>query len=237
MSPLESNMYIITRWLKLTEQFNTKHLAVGSRVRRKKYAISKASDYFTAKIAPNYVGHFVVRRRIFPNVYELESAYGEVKQIWYIKDLKAHPPEDNNLVVVSIDVWLRICFLIVLRCRRLFWAVGWASGLENAVSIDAVRLRSETRRDMLLGLVFNFIGNDFPVQTDDLLLKLFSTRKQEHHINNGIILWCFRIVVPVKLRDQLLAEFHSTHEGISKVNANAKTAYFWLPYLVAVLKE
>ncbi|KAF2882163.1 hypothetical protein ILUMI_24019 [Ignelater luminosus] len=71
-------------------------LVVGSRVWRENYAISKASDYFTAKLAPRHVGPFVVRRRISPNFCELESAYRGDKGIWHIKDLKAHPPEDEE---------------------------------------------------------------------------------------------------------------------------------------------
>ncbi|KAF2878919.1 hypothetical protein ILUMI_27243, partial [Ignelater luminosus] len=53
---------------------------VGSLVWWKNHAISKASDYFTAKLASKYVGPVVVRR-ISPNVEELESVHREDKGI------------------------------------------------------------------------------------------------------------------------------------------------------------
>lgn len=64
---------------------------VGQLVWKKNYVLSDASKFFSAKLAPKYVGPFLVKAKISPWTYELEDKHKEYKGVWHAKDLKPHP--------------------------------------------------------------------------------------------------------------------------------------------------
>ena len=61
---------------------------VGQLVWRKNYVLSDAARYFTAKLAPKFVGPFIVHRKVSPWTYELRDPDGELCGVWNVKDLK-----------------------------------------------------------------------------------------------------------------------------------------------------
>lgn len=61
---------------------------------RRNYVLSDASKFFTAKLAPKYLGPFTVAKRLSPWTYELRDENNKYRGVWHIKDLKAHPPDD-----------------------------------------------------------------------------------------------------------------------------------------------
>ncbi|KAJ8942276.1 hypothetical protein NQ314_010109 [Rhamnusium bicolor] len=62
--------------------------SVGQRVWRRNYVLSDGSRYFTAKLAPRYVGPLVVRKVVSPWTYELVGLNGNNAGVWHAKDLK-----------------------------------------------------------------------------------------------------------------------------------------------------
>lgn len=62
---------------------------------RKNFVLSDASKYFSSKLAPKYLGPYFVNKRVSPWTYQLRDKDGNDKGIWNIKDLKAHPPDEN----------------------------------------------------------------------------------------------------------------------------------------------
>lgn len=62
---------------------------------------------------------------------------------------------------------------------------------------------------------------------DKNLLPYFY-RKDEVSVENHLILWGHRMVIPSKLQNQLLNELHSTHLGIVKMKSLARS-YVWWP--------
>lgn len=64
---------------------------------RKNYVLSDAAKYFTKKLAPKYLGPFQIHKRISPWTYVLRTPDGDVLPgAWHIKDLKGHPPDQNQ---------------------------------------------------------------------------------------------------------------------------------------------
>lgn len=61
---------------------------VGQRVWRKNKVLSNAANYFTAKLAPEFVGPFVVHKKTGTCTYKLKDLNGVNKGIWHVQDLK-----------------------------------------------------------------------------------------------------------------------------------------------------
>ena len=64
--------------------------AVGQRVWKRNYVLSDAAKHFSAKLAPKYVGPFVVSRVLSSWTYELSDELGRSAGVWHAKDLKPH---------------------------------------------------------------------------------------------------------------------------------------------------
>lgn len=72
------------------------HYTVNQLVWRRNQVLSDAAKYFTAKLAPKYVGPFVIVKRVSPWTYELQGNDGKYAGVWHVKDLKAHPPDHDT---------------------------------------------------------------------------------------------------------------------------------------------
>lgn len=123
---------------------------------------------------------------------------------------------------VQADALSRLPLVINNKTEEDF---NYFNFIEKLTPIDCNKIRSETRTDKVLGLVFNYIQYGFRNTTDEVI-KPIAFRKDELSIENGVIMWGFRVIIPVKLRAQLLLELHNIHEGIVKMKTNAN-AYFW----------
>lgn len=68
--------------------------SVGQRVWRKNYVQSNAANYFTAKLAPKFVGPFMVSERLSPWTYKLIDDNTRDVGVWHCKDLKPYVSND-----------------------------------------------------------------------------------------------------------------------------------------------
>lgn len=59
-------------------------------------------------------------------------------------------------------------------------------------------------------------------------LKPFFNQRFELTIEQGCLLWCHRLVIPVKFPNDLLDELHHTHLGTVKMKSVARL-YIWWP--------
>lgn len=66
----------------------------GDTVWRKNYVLSDKAKYFTAKLAPKFIGPFLIARKVSSATYELSDSSGTSKGVWHAKDLKPDNPED-----------------------------------------------------------------------------------------------------------------------------------------------
>lgn len=69
---------------------------LNQEVWRRNHFISDASKSFSAKLAPKFSGPFKIKKIVSAFTYQLEDHKGKDAGIWHSKDLKAHPPENEN---------------------------------------------------------------------------------------------------------------------------------------------
>lgn len=60
----------------------------GQLVLRKNYVLSKAADYFAAKLAPKFIGPFLIKRKLSPTTYRLTDNDNRDQGTWHVKDLR-----------------------------------------------------------------------------------------------------------------------------------------------------
>ncbi|XP_062535161.1 uncharacterized protein K02A2.6-like [Armigeres subalbatus] len=99
---------------------------------------------------------------------------------------------------------------------------------ETRSLVERKQLIIESRRDPVVSRVVHYVKTGWPAKVDDPELKKYFVRKDELVVEEGVLMWGYRIIAPMKLRSFLLQELHSTHLGIVKMKSLARN-YFWWP--------
>lgn len=111
--------------------------------------------------------------------------------------------------------------------------------ISNSVEwpIDNELIRAETSRDAVLKKVKKYIMHDkWPSRVDDTLKQYF-LKRHELSVDQDIILWGHRVVVPRNLQERVLEELHEpAHLGITKIKSVAR-GYLWFPGIDRRLEE
>jgi len=99
--------------------------------------------------------------------------------------------------------------------------------IERACPIDANCIRVETKKDVLLSKVVQYLDKEI-ISPSDSEVKPYLNKRNELYVEKGILMWGYRMVIPKVLQEGLLAELHSTHMGSAKMK-NLARSYFWWP--------
>lgn len=103
----------------------------------------------------------------------------------------------------------------------------------NAMQIDfmpitAEQLRNETQNDQVLKQVHEYCLNGKWPNHITPELKPYFDKRDELSIEDGILLWGLRVVVPLKYRCHVMRELHSSHPGIVRMKALSRI-HIWFP--------
>lgn len=101
--------------------------------------------------------------------------------------------------------------------------------VEDKLPMESKQIRIETRKDPILSKVFAYVRDGWPNKVEETL-KPYVTRSHELSIDQDILLWGYRVIIPEKFKLDMIKEVHSTHMGSSKMKALANQ-YFWWPNL------
>ena len=99
--------------------------------------------------------------------------------------------------------------------------------VESGEIVRAETVRKETANDPILAQVLRFVRNDWPMEVSEEL-KPFYSRRTELTIEDEILLWNERVVIPMSLRLILLNDLHAEHFGMTKMKQMARR-YLWWP--------
>ncbi|XP_037931260.1 uncharacterized protein K02A2.6-like [Teleopsis dalmanni] len=101
---------------------------------------------------------------------------------------------------------------------------------DNNLNLDFNDIARETRRDPILakicdvvklGTIKDLKGHDF---------KPYCIKENELTVDQGCLLWGYRVVIPHKLRKIVLQQLHESHFGVVKTKSIARS-YVWWPNL------
>ena len=107
---------------------------------------------------------------------------------------------------------------------------------ESSISLDEVKRAIES--DITMVKLQTTIQSGFPLTehlTDPCIRNFFNTRK-DLWIQEGIIMFKNRIVVPKSLRERSLKILHGAHQGVEGMRARAANSVYW-PGLNAAIKH
>lgn len=86
---------------KSKERYNMRHRDTQyfphDLVLRKNHVLSDAAKYYTAKLAPTFIGPYQITRKVSPWTYELRTLDGNSVGIWHAKDLKIYNERSSRI--------------------------------------------------------------------------------------------------------------------------------------------
>ena len=105
----------------------------------------------------------------------------------------------------------------------------------NDIPVSAINIATETRKDTILAQVCEYVMVGWPNYVSNEL-KWYFMKRNELSMEQGCLLWGYRVVIPPKFQHVLLKELHNENSGISQTKLFARS-YLWWPNMDFVLKR
>ena len=101
---------------------------------------------------------------------------------------------------------------------------GICRDITNVSTITWDVLVRETEKDPPLDLVLNYLSGKADISEVN---KEYRKYADSMYMNEGVILYKDRVVIPTALRQTALENLHAAHQGVSSMEARASTILFW----------
>ena len=96
-----------------------------------------------------------------------------------------------------------------------------------SVPLTAAQIRKMTDRDPVLAKVKQYTWKGWPATVTDKQLHPYSSKRDELSLEDEILLWGSRVVVPPQARDTVMEEAHSAHIGIARMKSLTRQFVWW----------
>lgn len=105
----------------------------------------------------------------------------------------------------------------------------------NTSLVDFNFIKDETLKDEHISRIIKFclVGWPNKIESDDLI---FFKKRHELTIEEGILMWGYRVVVPSICRAKILLDMHSDHMGIVKLKHLVRS-YVWWPKIDSDIEQ
>lgn len=92
-------------------------------------------------------------------------------------------------------------------------------------------IRRESQADITISKVIDGVKYGWNAEMKSKKeFQPFIQKSEQLSIEEGILMWGYRVIIPITLRKALLQALHSTHMGVVKMKARARS-YFWWPLM------
>ncbi|XP_045778211.1 uncharacterized protein K02A2.6-like [Maniola jurtina] len=88
-------------------------------------------------------------------------------------------------------------------------------------------IKTEIPKDPLLSKVYGYVMFGWPNKAISEPEKPYFNRKDNIHIDQGCLIWGYRMIIPKILRERVLKEIHDGHPGIVKMKQIARNYVYW----------
>lgn len=140
-------------------------------------------------------------------------------------DIQCIPGKENGCA----DALSRLCLkkTILLEEDDYTYLKFMSENFEKPVS--GSEIAKETILDAMLKTVVKYVENGWPSHCKkENNIHEFFIRKTELTLEQGVLMWGHRVIIPEKFREILLKEMHISHMGMVRTKALARS-YFWWP--------
>ena len=93
--------------------------------------------------------------------------------------------------------------------------------------INSKTVKEETAKDTILSKVLKFTKDGWSTQPDESMIPYFRKRL-EITVEDDILMWDSRVIIPKSLQELLLKDLHAEHQGMVKMKQLARR-YMWWP--------
>ena len=103
------------------------------------------------------------------------------------------------------------------------------SSLPHMQAVTWELVRDETSRNIYLLKLTDMAEHGFP-ETSNLISQQilpYWRFREDLSAVDGVLMYGSRVVIPPKLRDEVVAHLHSAHQGVSQMNNRANECVFW----------
>ncbi|XP_031343921.1 uncharacterized protein K02A2.6-like [Photinus pyralis] len=98
---------------------------------------------------------------------------------------------------------------------------------QDIFRLDKKVIQEETRNDEILRKVFEFASQGWPSDCKEEELKPYYIRRDQITIEDNLLMWGHRLIIPSRCRKEVLKEIHSTHMGIVKSKSLTRSFVWW----------
>ena len=113
------------------------------------------------------------------------------------------------------------------ECASMIGGIGHEAEAFFAITWQRVKLSSG--EDATLQLLSKIIMDGFPATKKELPVSVqpFWEVRDHLYVHDGVVLYKDRIVIPPALRQRVLDNLHSAHQGVSSMFSRAQSLVFW----------
>ncbi|XP_045459565.1 uncharacterized protein K02A2.6-like [Melitaea cinxia] len=112
------------------------------------------------------------------------------------------------------------------RGTKQYEAATYLNFVQDGFPLNFKNIKTETAKDPILSKIYGYVLYGWPPAVDKEFNACFR-RKENICIDQGCLLWGYKIIIPGTLQNAILKEIHDGHPGIVKMKQIARNYVWW----------